>query len=189
MRIPRTYISLFSRFNRKRKLKFIEKYIRKNNINHCLIVGATPLFSNQMFENLIERQIEQLCEHTIFSGLENDGGDWPNWVQANGLNLPFKDKEFDLVISNAVIEHVGQKQEQRSFIHEHARVGKHWIVTTPNRLFPVESHTGKLFVHMRKSWTHESYYRILTKKELLEILPTPGRVKGNLISPTFIAYD
>jgi hypothetical protein len=73
--------------------------------------------------------------------------------------LPFADKEFDIIISNSVIEHVTLPKEicmeklptaewvsrslhrQQQFAEEIRRVGKGYFVQTPNKSFPVETHT------------------------------------------------
>ena len=47
------------------------------------------------------------------------------------------DGTFDVVFSNAVIEHVGGEEEQLRFVAEALRVGRRAFITTPNRLFPV----------------------------------------------------
>lgn len=54
--------------------------------------------------------------------------------------LPWEDKSFDIVFSNAVIEHVGGPEDQRKMADEIMRVGKRWFVTTPNRWYPFEFH-------------------------------------------------
>jgi SAM-dependent methyltransferase len=64
-----------------------------------------------------------------------------------GDYFPFPDKSFDWVFSNAVIEHVGDDTAQLRFVNEMLRVGKHVFFTTPNKYFPVESHTNALFLH------------------------------------------
>lgn len=64
-----------------------------------------------------------------------------------GAPLPFKDSEFDIVYSNAVLEHVGSSSRQREFVHEACRVGKNVFIAVPNRLFPVEVHTGLPLIH------------------------------------------
>jgi hypothetical protein len=54
--------------------------------------------------------------------------------------LPWPDKHFDIVFSNAVIEHVGSFADQQKMAAEIIRVGKRWFVTTPNRWYPFEFH-------------------------------------------------
>ena len=69
------------------------------------------------------------------------------FVQADGRKLPFHDDEFDVVHSNAVIEHVGPEAEQRRFLAELVRVSKAGFITTPNRWFPFEPHTYAPLLH------------------------------------------
>jgi hypothetical protein len=59
------------------------------------------------------------------------------------------------VFSNAVIEHVGDDAAQVRFVDEMLRVADNVFFTTPNKLFPVESHTNVLFLH----WHDERFYR------------------------------
>ena len=52
------------------------------------------------------------------------------FVHADGCDLPFADRQFDIVHSNAVIEHVGNRERQRRFVAELSRVGQAlWLVT------------------------------------------------------------
>src|SRR5260370_450162 len=61
---------------------------------------------------------------------------------ADGCCLPFGDRSFDWVFSNAVLEHVGGIESQRKFGAEIARVARRgYFVTTPNKFFPIEPHT------------------------------------------------
>jgi hypothetical protein len=69
-------------------------------------------------------------------------------VRADGRDLPFRDGEFEIGFSNAVVEHVaGGREGQRRFVHELCRVASRVFVTTPNRFFPLEVHTLLPFVH------------------------------------------
>jgi SAM-dependent methyltransferase len=77
---------------------------------------------------------------------------------ADGCNLPYSDKSFDLVFSNSVIEHVGQKEEMIQFSKECERVGHNIYIQTPNRWFPVDAHLGVAFIH----WLPRPLYKKLS---------------------------
>ncbi len=61
--------------------------------------------------------------------------------------LPFRDKSFDIVYSNAVMEHVGRAADRRRFAAELERVGKRAFVAVPNCWFPIEHHTALPLLH------------------------------------------
>jgi len=74
-------------------------------------------------------------------------------IAADGCLLPFKDAAFDIVFSNSVIEHVGDRADQQKFADEIARVGQSYWVQTPNRGFPIELHLILPFIHyLPKAW-------------------------------------
>ena len=62
-----------------------------------------------------------------------------HYVVGNGLQIPFRDRAFDIVFSNSVIEHVGDEANIQAFADEIRRVGKGFYVQTPNRDFPIEA--------------------------------------------------
>jgi 2-polyprenyl-3-methyl-5-hydroxy-6-metoxy-1,4-benzoquinol methylase len=64
----------------------------------------------------------------------------------DACNLPWEDKHFDIVYSNAVIEHLGHFERQKKMATEIMRVGKSWFVTIPNRWYPFEFHMRLPFV-------------------------------------------
>lgn len=177
----------FSLYNRGRKLKFVTKYILKLDIRNCLIVGAAQT-NTTGYGNSIERGLIEVGIDVVVSGLEQQGFGWSNWTSCDGRNLPFDSKSFDLVFSNAVVEHVGGIEDQFKFVSEHVRVGKHWIFTTPNRFFPIESHSYKFFLHMFRLDNSDLYTRLLSKRDLLSLLPENSKIHGHFFSPTFIAF-
>jgi hypothetical protein len=74
-------------------------------------------------------------------------------VGGDGCLLPFRDRVFDIVFSNSVIEHVGSAANQQRFAAEIARVGQRYWVQTPNRSAPFEMHVMLPFVHLLpKRW-------------------------------------
>jgi SAM-dependent methyltransferase len=110
-------------------------------------------------------------------------------VVANGLDLPFADDEFDIAFSNAVVEHVGSRDEQGRFVAELCRVAPRVFVSTPNRWFPVETHTLVPLVHWlprrhadrtmhtlrRRNWNR---VELLSKGELLALFPANVRARA-----------
>lgn len=102
-----------------------------------------------------------------------------------GQPLPFEDQEFDIVYSNAVLEHVGSRSQQKQFIHEMCRVGRRRFLTVPNRLFPIEHHTCIPLLHylpqnwFRKIlrgtkydvWAHEENLNYISATEIIKLWP------------------
>jgi SAM-dependent methyltransferase len=109
------------------------------------------------------------------------------YVQGDGCALPFSDGEFDLYFSNAVIEHVGDRDRQQAFVQEALRVAGRVFLTTPNRWFPLEVHTRLPLVHWlpqraanraydlaRKPWAKENH--LLGPAELRALFPVRVRI-------------
>jgi hypothetical protein len=99
--------------------------------------------------------------------------------------LPFKEEAFDIATSNAVLEHVGSRDNQEYFIGEMLRVARKIFVSVPNRLFPVEHHTAIPFLHFwNKSfmfackmmnavdWLDEKNLIFMSKAELVTLVPS-----------------
>ena len=71
---------------------------------------------------------------------ENQGCNVENCV-GDARNLhQFSDKQFDVVFSHSVIEHLGNYHDQCQMAKEILRVGKNYFVQTPNYYFPLEPH-------------------------------------------------
>jgi SAM-dependent methyltransferase len=86
------------------------------------------------------------------------------YIQGDACALPFADGEFDIVFSNAVIEHVGGRERQRQLVSEAIRVGRRVFITTPNRRFPIEVHTRLPFVHWLPDRLSHRVYRAVGKE-------------------------
>ena len=83
------------------------------------------------------------------------------FIRCDGRQLPFADQSFDIVVSFAVVEHVGSREEQRLFVSELLRVAKHVFVTTPNRWYPFEFHTMVPLIHWLPQPKHQAILRLL----------------------------
>jgi hypothetical protein len=99
--------------------------------------------------------------------------------------LPFEDGEFDISFTNAVIEHVGDRDSQRAFVLEMLRVSRGFFLTTPNRWFPMEFHTAIPLLHFlpprayrrvlaalrQTHWSEEANLNLLDRRELRDLFP------------------
>jgi len=90
-------------------------------------------------------------------------------VRADGRSLPFADGEFDVGFSNAVLEHVGDRDAQQAFVHELCRVARHVFLATPNRAFPLEVHTLLPLVHWLPTGPRQRIYQALGRGEGLGV--------------------
>ncbi len=129
--------SLSNRFRQKRFkhfLKFIEPLPKPVKI---LDVGGTQSFWEQMKltspdeVNITILNISPF--HTTLPNFKMIDGD------ARSMKI-FSDKEFEIVFSNSLLEHIGNFEEQKKSAMEIIRVGKKIFVQTPNYYFPFEPH-------------------------------------------------
>ena len=126
------------------------------------------------------------------------------FLQGNALNIPFDENSFDLSFSNAVIEHVGCRENQVLFIRECIRVsGKYVFITTPNRFYPIELHTALPFIHwlppkiyrriltiINKSFfASEDNLNLLSKKDLIEIMRHFPAVHYSIDTIRFLGFQ
>jgi len=112
-------------------------------------------------------------------------------VVGDGRRLPFESNSFDIGFSNAVIEHVGSRSDQRRFVGELMRTCRHVFVATPNAAFPIDPHTLLPFVHWlprrlrdrvlclvgQERWAGESNLNPLRASELAGLFPAETRVQ------------
>lgn len=104
-------------------------------------------------------------------------------ISYNGDTFPFENKSFDVCWSNAVIEHVGNRERQLSLLTEIKRVSKRGFITTPNKYFPIELHTRTPLLHYfpnkvfdkylsmtGKAWATGDYMRLLSISDMKGLL-------------------
>jgi hypothetical protein len=71
------------------------------------------------------------------------------YVLGDGRSLSrFSPSDFDVVISNSTIGHVGDWYDQRRFAEEIVRVAKRYFIQTPNQFFPIDWRTGLPYFHL-----------------------------------------
>jgi SAM-dependent methyltransferase len=190
--------------SRERKLRLFLDELRPTSETTVLDVGADELGFGEGDGcgtlNFFEERYPW-PERVTALGLHDGAGfrsRYPQipYVQGDACALPFEDGSFDIVFSNAVIEHVGGRERQRAFVSEAIRVGRRVFITTPNRRFPVEVHTRLPFVHWLPDALSHPLYRatgrdigpeveLLTRRSLAALFP--GRVRIVSLGLTLVA--
>jgi SAM-dependent methyltransferase len=141
-------MSLFDRLSyisRKRKLELFYSLLKPNADDKVLDVGAEINPDGSRGLQLIDSypwkdKITALNTSAEHIKLIKQHYPEVKAIVGNGCILPWPDKHFDIVYSNAVIEHVGGLAEQKKMAAEIMRVSKRWFMSTPNRWFPFEFH-------------------------------------------------
>jgi hypothetical protein len=162
---------------RKKRMKSFAAYFPEIVNSHIRILdlGGTINYWKQIgYENneKIEITLLNLQEQPSYSSNISS-------VSGDACDLSrFKDKSYDIVFSNSVIEHVGGFKRQKEMASELIRVGKGYFVQTPNYWFPLEPHfliigfqympgwlRRLLIMHFNLGW----YQKIKEKKTAKEV--------------------
>lgn len=166
----------FSRKSRKKKFELFSSLFRPRPEDRILDVGASgQLFTRYTFEDFYPYPHRIVAGGIDLTEVTNARAFYPGprYVLFDGCALPFPDKSFALVFSNAVIEHIVGEGRQERFAHEIMRVGKSWFVTTPNRRFPLETHYLLPFIQFLPREAQRAYNRLLgsaiPKGEVLDL--------------------
>lgn len=195
--------SLANKFRRKRFklfMDFIKDFPRPVKI---LDAGGTVSFWEQMeyagnsdFEiTLVNIEIPEITKHKNILPVKGDVTD---------LGM-FKNKCFDIVFSNSVIEHIPTANGRQQMADEIKRVGKSYFIQTPNYYFPFEPHfllplfqyypkRFKIFLltHFNIGWfkkceTRNEALKILSENRLLKFKEFKGYFKNsNIIFEKFL---
>lgn len=137
---PSNKKSINAKYREKRFEVFkllLAKIRTQGNTIRILDIGGTQKFWEDMhFVNIPGVHITLLNifkEEPRYKCFTSLAGDACNLQQ-------FKDKEFDIVFSNSVIEHLFTYENQKKMAEEVRRVGRYYYIQTPNYYFPVEPH-------------------------------------------------
>tara|TARA_B100000795_G_scaffold257339_1_gene230497 strand:- start:203 stop:784 length:582 start_codon:yes stop_codon:yes gene_type:complete len=140
------------------------------NINYnldksLLDIGTTPSLNDM--HNVILTKTQDNNNITCLSDqdcniLKSKFTNVKNFLKVDGKNTNLKNESFDIVYSNAVIEHVGSFENQIKFIRECVRLSKSEVfITTPNRFFPFDFHTKIPLLHMLPKSLHRKILKFI----------------------------
>jgi hypothetical protein len=143
-------------------LKINTKYSKKKNI---IDIGTTPSLDD--LQNIILSKIKDNKNITCLSNLNCKIllKKYPNIKKiliGDGRNNNLPNNFFDIVHSNATIEHVGSYKNQLLFIKECIRISKKYVfIQTPNRYYPLDFHTILPLIHWLPKNIHRKILKII----------------------------
>jgi len=184
--VPRRLAARVSAKSRRRKLELFLEVMRPTAETTVVDVGvsdggygADTYGTANFFEALYpwpERIVAVSTQHlTVFQ----EAFPLVTAIRADGRSLPFSDGEFDVGFSNAVVEHLPDLESQRAFVGELCRVSRRVFVTTPNRWFPLDTHTLVPLAHWLSDERRDAVYRRLDRREGLGLrLLSPSALLG-----------
>jgi len=161
-----TYVQFENTFferiiNQKRMemFKLICKKINISKIKDLLDIGTTN-DSKLSSSNFFCRMFDKIPKHKSISNQKINNSRFERCLKKS-ITSNFSKKAInilksDLVISSAVIEHVGNFKNQTNKVRNMIQLSKKYvIITTPNRFFPVEVHTKLPLIH----WLPKKMFR------------------------------
>lgn len=111
--------------------------------------------------------------------------------RVEGVELPFPDQSFDLVLSNHVIEHVGDRETQLGHLRELRRVlrpqGRGYLAV-PNRWMWVEPHYRLAGLSWLPPRLRSPYLRLRRRGEWYDCRPLSCRQLERLLDAAGLAY-
>ncbi|HEY9783765.1 MAG TPA: class I SAM-dependent methyltransferase [Candidatus Obscuribacterales bacterium] len=189
-------LPLIERISDKMRRRMFDRFMlefKPQSITSVVDIGVTS--DSRIDSNFFEK-LYPYSERVTAVGLEDASfleTQYPGlrFIKADGLELPFEDKSFDIAVSWAVIEHVGNRDNQRRFLKELCRVARRSCITTPNRWYPVEFHTVLPLLHWlppelfrralkmmgKDFFAREENLNLLGQKELLDLVNDDARCR------------
>lgn len=107
------------------------------------------------------------------------------FTACDDVKLPFPDNSFDVVVMFDVLEHVSHISEVLSEVSRVLRSGGCFFSSTPNFLWPKESHLRMWFVHWMPEKIRDMYVRKRRNQKAVELIAGINLLNPYKISPLF----
>lgn len=114
-----------------------------------------------------------------------------SYRQVQGVELPFEDASFDVVISNHVIEHVGDDDAQSRHLGEIRRVMRpdgSGYLAVPNRWMLTEPHYRLKFLSWWPRALRTPYLRLMRKGTFYDCEPLQMRQLERMLDAAGLSY-
>ena len=149
--------------------EIFKKKLSNNSINSFLDIGTTEesLLSSS---NFFVKKFDPIKVKKSISNQNIEEKKFNYFIKKSITEEFFLDEinkfKFDLVISSATIEHVGNFKNQKKMVQNIINLtNKFFFVTTPYRFYPIDFHTKIPFIHMLPKQIHRKILNILNLKD------------------------
>jgi SAM-dependent methyltransferase len=167
---------LLSLCQKKQPLRLLEVGTGSGGIAHYF--GEHPTLDCEVFA------VDVLDQRLIKDGFK--------FALVGDTTLPFKSRSFDIVLSNHVIEHVGDHHAQRHHLIEIHRVlsldGTCYLAT-PNRWMVFEPHYNLIFLSWLPDSMRSNYLRLCRKGNNYDCRPFTKKELEGLLKETHFNYE
>ena len=167
--------------SRNEFLNLFKKKTKYSKEKTIIDIGTTP--SLDALQNTLLSKIKNNKNITCLSNLDckillKKYHNIKKVIIGDGRDNKLPNNSFDIVHSNATIEHVGSYNSQLLFIKECTRISKKYVfIQTPNRFYPLDFHTILPLIHWLPKNIHRkilkfiglSYYSLEKNLNLLSI--------------------
>lgn len=169
-RLPHVVLNLESRYLKAKKIECLLELNSKAELS-ILEVGVGSGGISYYFAKVSKGQYKVTAVDVVDSRLIFDGYDFH---LVDGVALPFDCETFDVVISNHVIEHVGELDAQILHLRELGRVLKKTgigYLAVPNRWMLFEPHYKLIFLSWLPKKLRSPYLRFAGKGQFYDCEP------------------
>lgn len=186
-RLPHAVLNLESRYLKAKKIECLLNLNSKSELS-VLEVGVGSGGISYYFAKVSKGQYKVTAVDVVDSRLIFDGYDFH---LVDGVALPFDSETFDVVISNHVIEHVGELDAQMSHLRELGRVLKKTGVgylAVPNRWMLFEPHYKLIFLSWLPKKFRSPYLRVARKGSYYDCEPLQKHEVEDMFNKTNFLY-
>ena len=161
---------IFQKITLNARNEFFNIFLSNNNYSKyktVIDIGSTPSTDkeqNNFLENTKDNQFVTCLSNQDCRILQKKYKNIKNIIICDAKNTMLENDSFEIVHSNATIEHMGSFENQVSFVREMLRISKESVfIQTPNRFHPIDFHTILPFIHWLPKKIHRKILKFLKK--------------------------
>ena len=157
---------------RKKIYNIVKNIINIPDMKNILLLGITKDIEKSYSNYMEKRIIEEGSNVVLLSNQEvkwiENKYDNIELIIKDVNNINFEENKFELVFSNALIEHIGNYDKQLNFINNCYKISsKYAVIITPNKNHPIEFHSITFLLHLSPKAVFNKYLRLMKYNDLL----------------------